>query len=157
MPEVNPPPSPPFLSWPGLAELVVTKEDSCFNLAWEVDSLQLVEDCFGEIGRCNCLFISVLDFGSAHWFGGPEQLVQRFPISKATTRQRIPYLPGDMLQVRYDQPGHANCFDFYRTQNFTLEGWRSLSGSTHSEELFGLVSSLSHRSGINHYSNRDVV
>ena len=87
------------------------------------------------------------DFGSAHWFGGPEELVQRFPISKTATRQRIPYLPGDMLQVSLDQPGHANCFDSFRIQNFTLEGWLSLSGSTHLEELFGLVSSLSHSSG----------
>ena len=38
-----------ILSWAGLADLVVTKEDSCFSLAWEVNSLQLVEDCFGEI------------------------------------------------------------------------------------------------------------
>ena len=48
--------------------------------------------------------LSVSDFGSAHWFGGPEELVQRFPISKTATRQRIPYLPGDMLQVTYDRP-----------------------------------------------------
>ena len=48
--------------------------------------------------------MSVLDFGSARWFGGPEELVQRFPMSKTATRQRIPYLPGDMLQVTYDRP-----------------------------------------------------
>ena len=41
------------------------------------------------------------DFGSAHWFGGPEELVQRFPLSKTAQRQRVPYLPGDMLQVAF--------------------------------------------------------
>ena len=41
------------------------------------------------------------DFGSAHWFGGPEELLQRFPLSKTAQRQRVPYLPGDMLQVAF--------------------------------------------------------
>ena len=82
---------------------MVTADESCFDIAWEVNSLQLVEDCFGEISCWwNHLFISLPDFGPAHWFGGPEELVQRFPISKTATRQRIPYLPGDMLQVKPD-------------------------------------------------------
>ena len=39
------------------------------------------------------------DLGSALWFGGPEELVQRFPLSLNSSRARVPYLPGDMLQV----------------------------------------------------------
>ena len=112
------------LSWPGLADLVVAADESCFDIAWKVNSLQLVEDCFGEISCWwNHLFISLPDFGPAHWFGGPEELVQRFPISKTATRQRIPYLPGDMLQVKPDRPfGEKAIISIFQDPEFFLGG-----------------------------------
>ena len=44
-----PAPAPlPALSWPGLAELTITQEGSCFTVQWTVQQLQLAEDCVGS-------------------------------------------------------------------------------------------------------------
>ena len=32
------------------------------------------------------------------WYGGPEELVQHFPLKRENMRRRTAYLPGDMLQ-----------------------------------------------------------
>ena len=40
------------------------------------------------------------DIGDGHWYGGPEELVQHFPMRPDNQRRRTAYLPGDMLQVR---------------------------------------------------------
>jgi alpha-glucosidase len=72
------------LAWPGLADLAITEEDSCFAIHWTVQHLQLAEDCIA--------------IGPALWYGGPEEMVQRFPLDPAARRARVPYLPGDMLQ-----------------------------------------------------------
>jgi hypothetical protein len=36
---------------------------------------------------------------SAYWYGGPEELIQHFPMRPDNPRASVPYLPGDMLQV----------------------------------------------------------
>ena len=39
------------------------------------------------------------DIRDGHWYGGPEELVQHFPMRPDNQRRRTAYLPGDMLQV----------------------------------------------------------
>ena len=39
-----------------------------------------------------------IDIGLSSWYGGPEELVQHFPMRRENSRERVPYLPGDMLQ-----------------------------------------------------------
>ncbi len=40
------------------------------------------------------------DIGDGHWYGGPEELVQHFPMRPDNQRRRTAYLPGDFIQVR---------------------------------------------------------
>ena len=39
-----------------------------------------------------------IEIGLSSWYGGPEELVQHFPMRRENSRERVPYLPGDMLQ-----------------------------------------------------------
>ena len=58
----------------------------------------MVINIFGLFGVINTLVKHCLDIGDSYWFGGPEELVQHFPMRKENSRERVPYLPGDMLQ-----------------------------------------------------------
>ena len=70
--------------WGDLAELRIEQEDeNCYQLDWSVRGQSVVEDC--------------LDIGSAHWYGGPEERVQHFPLRRENMRWRVAYLPGDMI------------------------------------------------------------
>ena len=40
----------------------------------------------------------LLDIGDEYWYGGPEELLQHFPLRKENPRHSVPYLPGDMIQ-----------------------------------------------------------
>ena len=52
-------------------------------MSWRVKGLAVVEDC--------------IDIGEAHWYGGPEERVQHFPMKRENTRDRVAFLPGDMI------------------------------------------------------------
>ena len=70
--------------WGDLAQLRVhQEEENCYQLHWSVRGLAVVEDC--------------LDIGEAHWYGGPEERVQHFPLRRDNSRGRVAYLPGDMI------------------------------------------------------------
>lgn len=73
------------LSWQGLADLTLNQiNDKCTQVSWRSELLSAVEDC--------------IDIGDGHWYGGPEELVQHFPMRRENRRDRVPYLPGDMIQ-----------------------------------------------------------
>ena len=44
------------------------------------------------------MIMNSADIGESHWYGGPEELVQHFPMRRENSRSRVAYLPGDMLQ-----------------------------------------------------------
>ena len=39
--------------------------------------------------------------GGVKWYGGAEELKQHFPLNPDESRKRVPFLPGDMLQVDF--------------------------------------------------------
>ena len=63
---------------------VTLPNEHCVQLSWKTEILSMVEDC--------------IDIGDGYWYGGPEELNQHFPMSPQNSRERVPYLPGDMLQ-----------------------------------------------------------
>ena len=72
--------------WGSVAKVSVEKYgEFCYDFKWTTKNLQNFKDCF---------FLRESD----HWFGGPEEYYQRFPINKKAKRNSVPYLPGDMLQ-----------------------------------------------------------
>lgn len=79
--------------WGSAARLSITPFfHACYDLTWTTNSLQAHMDC-----------IDIDDGRGTKWFGGPEEYYQHFPMNNSFTREKVPYLPGDMLQdsVRY--------------------------------------------------------
>ena len=70
--------------WGDLAELRIHQEgENCYQVQWTVRGQSVVEDC--------------VDIGEAHWYGGPEERVQHFPLRRENSRARVAFLPGDMI------------------------------------------------------------
>lgn len=68
-----------------VAELAVSQMgDSCYSIIWQTELLRGFKDC--------------IEIGNAHWYVGPEEFYQHFPLDRSATRQSVAYLPGDMLQ-----------------------------------------------------------
>ena len=53
------------------------------------------------------ILYSVSDISHSYWYGGPEELVQHFPMRVDNARRRVAYLPGDMLQDRQEYFGRV--------------------------------------------------
>ena len=65
------------------------QSQDCRGLYWYEISLDLIQNVFDK---------KSLDIGDGYWYGGPEELVQHFPLRRENMRKRTAYLPGDMLQ-----------------------------------------------------------
>ena len=61
-------------------------DDTCYDLHWvSKNYLKSFKDCFAIDSK-------------THWYGGPEEDFQHFPLNDSNNRDSVPYLPGDMLQ-----------------------------------------------------------
>ena len=46
------------------------------------------------ISRAGLIIYVVADIGDSLWYGGPEELIQHFPLRKENNRSTVPYVPG---------------------------------------------------------------
>ena len=114
-------------------EILECEDWDCFRVSWTVTHLRVVEDCLGtELSQSSFSHFLCPDIGSDHWYGGPEELVQHFPMRPDNQRRRTAYLPGDMLQVRESSWTTWTFLKrdlIFRTGRNTLVAWLSQCGS----------------------------
>ena len=90
---------------------------------WRIAWVTLKRCIFSQDSK----MFSVSDIGDGHWYGGPEELVQHFPMRPDNQRRRTAFLPGDFIQVSLFRP------KILTKKNFRMEkslgAWRSQCGS----------------------------